>query len=115
MFRFAVLVGLSVASILLEGRVACAQARDTNYDEDKVPKYTLPDPLVASSGEKISSAEAWRNRRRPELLHLFETQVYGKAPGKPPEMSFELTSSDPKALGGKATRKEVTIRLSSRK
>ena len=86
-----------------------------NYDEDKVPKYTLPDPLVAASGEKVTSAEAWRNRRRPELLQLFETHVYGKSPGKPPEMSFEVTSSDPKALGGKATRKEVAIRLTSRK
>jgi hypothetical protein len=92
-----------------------AQTEEVNYDEAKVPKYTLPDPLVTAAGEKVTSAEAWRKHRRPELLKLFENYVYGKSPGRPAEMSFEVTSSDANALGGKATRKEVAIRLSSRK
>lgn len=97
-----------------DNRMACAQTDAINYDESKVGQHALPDPLVSENGQPIRTADQWRNSRRGELLKLFETYVYGKAPGKPPEMSFEVTSSDPKALGGKATRKEVAIRLTSR-
>ncbi len=81
----------------------------TNYDEAKVPKYELPDPLVLSSGEKVRDAETWIKKRRPEILKLFETHVYGRSPGKPPDMTFQVTSVEPKALGGKALRKEVSV------
>jgi hypothetical protein len=90
-------------------------AEEANYDEAKVPAYTLPDPLVFASGEKVSDARAWRQRRRPEILDLFRVHVYGRAPGRPPALSFESRDLDPKALGGKATRKQVTIRFAKEK
>ncbi|MFB3106619.1 MAG: hypothetical protein ACE1ZA_17080, partial [Pseudomonadales bacterium] len=74
-----------------------------------MPHYTLPDPLVLSDGAPVDDAEAWWNRRRPVILALFEQHVYGKAPGKPERLSFDLTSEDRQALGGKATRKEITV------
>ena len=40
----------------------------TNYDESKVPEYTLPDPLVAADGTKVTDAETWLAKRRPEIL-----------------------------------------------
>ena len=40
----------------------------TNYDESKIPKYTLPDPLVMNDGTKVSTADQWRNKRRAEVL-----------------------------------------------
>jgi len=80
-----------------------------NYDESKVPAYTLPDPLVLSDGALVTSAQVWRQKRRPEILRLFEQHVYGKSPGKPAAMRFETTSIDKQALGGKATRKEVSV------
>lgn len=83
-----------------------------NYDETKVPPYTLPDPLVMRDGSKVKDAQTWRNRRRPEILELFETQVYGKTPPRPRTMRFEVGKSDPQALKGIATRKEVTVPLS---
>ena len=43
-----------------------------NYDETKVPDSTLPDPLIMSDGSKVSSAQAWIEKRRPEILALFE-------------------------------------------
>ena len=113
MFRFCILAA-SVGLVGFGLSIAAAQAQEANYDEDKVPQYTLPDPLRTAGGEKVSTAAAWRNERRPEVLRLFETNVYGQAAGKPPEMSFEVTGVDPKALGGKATRKEVALRLTSR-
>jgi hypothetical protein len=94
---------------LLNMNVAQAQPKAANYDESKIPAYTLPDPLVMADGAKITDAKAWRDKRRPEVLKLFETHVYGRSPGRPPQMTFEVTSLDKRALGGKATRKEISV------
>jgi len=85
------------------------------YDEAKVPKYTLPDPLVTLGGDKVSDARTWKEKRRPEILKLFETHVYGRSPGRPKNMTFEVTSIDKKALGGLAVRKEVSIYFTGKK
>ncbi|MEO2023622.1 MAG: acetylxylan esterase, partial [Pirellulaceae bacterium] len=90
-------------------------APPTNYDESKVPHYRLPDPLVLLSGEKVTDAKTWVAKRRPEILQLFKTQVYGTMPAPPRAMSFEVTSTDRNALGGKATRKEVSIHFTADK
>lgn len=92
-----------------------AQVKEANYDEARVPKYELPDPLVLASGEKVTDAETWRNRRRPELLKLFEQHVYGKSPGRPKNMTFETTSVDREALGGAAIRKQVSVHFTGDK
>ena len=83
-----------------------------NYEEGKVPQYKLPDPLVLSDGQRVTDAATWREKRRPEVLRLFEQYVYGKAPGKPEGVSVQPRSVDRNALGGRAIRKEVTIHLS---
>src|SRR6266545_5000084 len=104
--------------LLIPILVCCAaygQSKRENYDEAKAGEYTLPDPLVMAGGERVSSADAWRKRRRPEILKLFETHVYGRNPGRPKGMSFELTSLEKSALGGKALRKEVTVFFSDKK
>jgi hypothetical protein len=84
-------------------------SQEPNYDESKVGSYTLPDPLVLSNGKKVEDVKTWKNKRRPEILSLFETQVYGKLPGKPAGMRFKVKSTDREALNGKATRKEVVV------
>jgi hypothetical protein len=81
----------------------------TNYDESKVPQYTLPDPLVMADGERVADAKTWVAKRRPEILALFQTHVYGRSPGKPQRMTFKPFDLEPKALGGKAIRKQVTV------
>lgn len=90
-----------------------AQRPEINYDESKVQPYTLPDPLALDSGRRVTDKETWIEKRRPEILKLFETHVYGKRPGQAPHMSFGQTSIDHLALGGKATRKQVSIYLAS--
>lgn len=79
------------------------------YDESLVPAYTLPDPLTLADGSPVKDASAWRTQRRPEILSLFEREVYGKMPGRPRGMWFEQRSLDPLALGGSAIRKEVRV------
>jgi len=88
---------------------------DINYDESKVRPYTLPDPLVMANGERVTSAAIWYERRRPEIRKLYEEWVYGRAPGRPGGMSFEVTSTSVHALNDKAVRKEVSIYFSERK
>ncbi len=104
-----------LVAAMTHGETLEAQPPAANYDEAKVPKYTLPDPLVTAGGQKVASAQMWRDVRRPELLKLFETEVYGRSPGKAKEISFETQSVEKQALGGKAMRKEVTVHLDRRK
>jgi hypothetical protein len=103
------LLALVLVAMSLDARAQSPQQRPLNQDESKVPAYTLPDPLVLSSGERVKDAETWAKKRRSEILSLFETQVYGKMPGQPEGMTFTSTSVDKSALGGKATRKEVSV------
>jgi hypothetical protein len=83
-----------------------------NYDESKVGTYTLHDPLVLSDGTRVRDAKTWKEKRRPEILKLFETQQYGVAPDRPAGESFEVVDKGTPALNGKAIRKQVTIHLS---
>jgi len=88
----------------------------TNYYEREVPEYTLPDPLDMSDGTKVTDARKWRQKRRPEILELFRTHVYGRSPvGRPGNMTFEVFDLERKALGGSATRKQVTVSFTGEK
>jgi hypothetical protein len=86
-----------------------------NYDESKVGSYTLPDPLVRANGKRVTSASAWTKQRRPEILHLFETHVYGCTPVAKAHTRVTVLSVDKHALGGKAIRKQIQIRFSAEK
>ena len=83
-----------------------------NYDEARVGVYTLPDPLTLNNGKKVLDAKTWRSLRRPEIVKLFETEQYGRAPGRPAGESFEVTDKGTPALDGKALRKQITIHFS---
>ncbi len=104
------LVSLVLSVALLPAAGALSQAPpEANEDESKVPPYTLPDPLVLADGRKVSDARMWTAERRPELLRLFETHVYGRTPAGGPRPRFEVVKTDRAALGGRATRKDVAI------
>lgn len=51
--------------------------------------------------------------RRPEILSMFETLEYGRAPGPLPGQHFDLFDKGTPALGGKAIRKQVMIHLAA--
>jgi hypothetical protein len=94
--------------------VSFAQNNRYNYDESKIPPYTLPDPLTLEDGERVKDVKAWIGRRRPELLAVFEDQVYGKTPAERHAARTGPVVADRKALGGKAIRKQVTVFFSPR-
>jgi hypothetical protein len=85
---------------------------DINVDEAQVPVFSLPDPLLMASGEPVREAETWQ-RRRAEILTLFETQVYGRTPRTAVAVQATATSGKQTALSGQATRQEVRLEFSS--
>jgi hypothetical protein len=87
---------------------AFADEEAINYDEAKVPPYELPNPLVMQSGKRVVTAQAWQNARRPELLNLFETQVYGRPLSVPRKIRFNV-KEEHGLLDGRAIRKRVKV------
>lgn len=69
-----------------------------------------PDPLVAEDCTHIDKADLWWKKRRPELMETFTREMYGRSPGRPGKMTFEVFDRDARALGGKATRIQIAIR-----
>lgn len=84
-----------------------------NYDESLVGTYTLPDPLLLSSGKRVDNARTWTEKRRPEIVRLFEENEYGRAPGRPAGIRFDVFDKDTPAFDGKAVRRQVTIYFSA--
>jgi len=63
-----------------------------NYDESKAnPFPTLPDPLVLKNGKKVTTAKAWWNQRRSEIVEDFDREIYGRVPRKTPRVNWEVT------------------------
>jgi hypothetical protein len=83
-----------------------------NYDEAKVGTYQLPDPLVLADGKPVRDAKTWTEKRRPEIVRLFEENQYGRSPGRPPGMTFDVFDKGTPAFEGKATRRQVTVHFS---
>lgn len=79
--------------------------------------FSLPPLFLSQAGERIRTTEEWSKKRRPELLELFRTHVYGRTPvDKPAGLHFEIDAEIPDLFSGKAVararRKEVSIRFS---
>ena len=69
-----------------------------------MPAYELPDLLAGTR-----TVKDWEKKRRPELMKLFEEEMYGSVPGKPAGLHFQVRDNDPAALEGLATRRQVRI------
>jgi hypothetical protein len=86
-----------------------------NYDEALVGTYALPDPLRLLNGKPVRDAKTWNNERRPEIVHLFEENQFGRSPERAAEMAFDVFDKGTPAFDGKAIRKQVTISFSKAK
>jgi hypothetical protein len=86
-----------------------AQQTQVNYDEREVPAYQLPDLLVSKSGKNIKNVKRWEKTRRPEILKLFEEEIYGKIPEKIAISKVIVYEDDGEAFDGLATRKQLSL------
>jgi hypothetical protein len=75
--------------------------RAANFDEAKVPPYPPPpDPLVMNDGQKVTSAKMWWDQRRPQLVELFDREIYGRVPPHTPAVKWEVVSTTNEKNGG---------------
>jgi (4-O-methyl)-D-glucuronate---lignin esterase len=102
-------MGLGVAAML-----AGCSAMAVNYDEDQAGAYTLPDPLVLQNGKPVRDSRTWLEERRPQILKLYEDDIYGRSPTRPADMVFNVWDVDSHALGGKAVRKQIEVNFSGK-
>lgn len=80
-------------------------------DEARVRPYTLPDPLVLANGKRVVRPAQWWRERRPQILAMFETLEFGRAPARPSGQHFEVFERGAPAFGGKALRRQVLIHV----
>lgn len=85
------------------------------YSEKQVPFYELPDPLVSIEGRRISTQEEWMNLRRPQIMGMFASAIYGRVPEaeSPIIQDFEVLDIDPDFLDGRCTRKQIRATFSN--
>lgn len=88
-----------------------AISQDVNYDESRVPDYTLPHILKTTDGKEITAINGWTYLRKPQIVQMFAEQVYGEIPNHFDSIDFEIVSNNPEALQGMATAKEVDINV----
>ena len=86
-----------------------------NYDESLVPDYTLPPVLETADGKPVSSVKQWEKVRRPELLVLFEEQMYGPAPEMPGSLHFRFLSNGEALTAWRSERKWAFISMRRRR
>src|SRR5262249_54028977 len=104
-------INLLLAAIFL---AMTTTARADFPDPDKLPAQAdLPDPLLMMDGSKVATEEQWRDKRRPELKALFQHYMYGEVPSFPVKVDAKVLHEDDKALGGKATLKEVALSVAA--
>ncbi len=99
------------------GSVAPAQIADSpdesvanipvNYTEAKVGQVTLPEVLKLADGRPVRDAATWFDKRRPEIVKLFEENEYGRIPATAPKVTWQVVSTDANALSGTAIVKTL--------
>lgn len=99
---------LSLVTMLVVSAAASQAPPPPNYDEAKVPRYMLPPLLILNDGRPVKDGGAWEARRE-EIRLLLEERMFGRAPGRPEDVSFTVVSIDEAALNGAAVRKDVAI------
>src|ERR1700748_2434704 len=87
----------------------CTKVFAQDDPEARVPAYTLPEILKTNNGKAVNTVAEWEKTRRPEIISLFENNVYGVPPKSFDKITYEVTQDDPKAMDGRAHLKEVTI------
>jgi len=71
-----------------------------NYDESKANPYpNLPDPLTLNNGQKVTTSQMWWQKRRPEIVDMYEKYVYGRIPKDVPKVTWKVNAVDDERIG----------------
>jgi hypothetical protein len=73
-----------------------------NYDEALAnPFPDWPDLLTAGDGAPVTTEETWWDRRRPEIVEAFESEVVGRIPDLVPEVAWSIAETASGTLAGR--------------
>jgi hypothetical protein len=61
-----------------------------NYDEAQAGGKDLEDPLRLDNGDAVSTAAQWRDLRRPQLIELYDREIYGRVPATAPRVTWRV-------------------------
>jgi hypothetical protein len=71
-----------------------------NYDESKANPYPdIPDPLKLNDGQAVTTPQIWWDKRRPEIVEMYEKYVYGRVPKDVPSVKWTVTAVDHEMIG----------------
>lgn len=88
---------------------AVGQDPTFNYDESRVPAYSLPEILTNNDGGSVVNRRQWEKVRRPEILDLFTEHMFGRVPCDViDELRFAVIERG-LALQGRAQRLQTRI------
>ena len=58
-----------------------------------------PRPARLKDGTKVTTAEQWWTKRRPEIVEDFDREVYGRVPKDVPKVTWEVTETTEEKVG----------------
>jgi hypothetical protein len=70
------------------------RTNSANYDPAKANPYPdLPELLVLKNGQKVTTADQWWSKRRPEIVEDMEREVVGRVPRNVPKVTWTEVSN----------------------
>lgn len=88
---------------LRPGRNGMDPAADNyaNYDEaTSNPHPDLPPLMITQRGEQVTSPQMWEDVRRPDLIDIFSSEIYGYAPEETPSVTWEVVAEREETVAG---------------
>jgi lysophospholipase L1-like esterase len=86
-----------------DGRAAAGEPGAANYDPARANPYPdWPDVLTLADGGKVTNADEWWRKRRPELVEAFEREVYGRVPENVPRVAWDVVEMAEANVGGQS-------------
>ncbi len=84
------------------GNPAPGQPNLANYDESLAnPFPEWPALLTSADGAAVTTSEQWWQKRRPELVELFEREIYGRVPSEVPAVRWSIEKTVRTTVAGK--------------
>ena len=105
-----ILLPLFISALSISG---FAQQKPVIYDESQVPSYELPDVLTCNDGTKVTNKRMWEKKRRPEVMEMFQGQMFGRTPKDKIKVDCTLLQEKKDAVYGKATIQQIQMRFSN--
>jgi len=103
----------SLGCLMDPSSIVKAQEFVANYDEAKVPRYTLPPLLVDVDGKPVTTISQWFERARPNWLSFVRDHVYGQWDCPECNVTTRIIEVASPALEGRAVRTQLRVTMQS--